>query len=35
VLREIAIMRKLRHENVMALRDVIDDASINKLYMAS
>jgi len=33
VLREIAIMRKLRHENVMALRDVIDDASINKLYM--
>lgn len=33
VLREIAIMRKLEHENVMRLKDVIDDASINKLYM--
>eukprot|EP00965_Chrysotila_dentata_P103235 3408083-Pleurochrysis_carterae.AAC.1 len=25
VLREIAIMRKLDHENVMTLKDVIDD----------
>jgi len=33
VLREIAIMRKLDHENVMTLKDVIDDMAINKLYM--
>jgi len=33
VLREIAIMRKLDHENVMTLRDVIDDSTINKLFM--
>eukprot|EP00962_Isochrysis_galbana_P038096 scaffold13461_cov84-Isochrysis_galbana.AAC.1 len=26
-------MRKLEHDNVMRLKDVIDDASINKLYM--
>ena len=33
VLREIAIMRKLAHENIVVLRDVIDDATANKLYM--
>ena len=33
VLREIAIMRKLDHTNVIGLKDVIDDAYINKLYM--
>jgi len=33
VVREIAIMRKLDHENVMNLKDVIDDMAINKLYM--
>ena len=27
VLREIAIMRKLDHENVMTLKDVIDDSA--------
>ena len=33
VLHEIAIMRKMSHPNVMALKDVIDDATVNKLYM--
>lgn len=33
VLKEIAIMRKLNHENVLNMRDVIDDSTINKLYM--
>ena len=33
VLREIAIMRKLRHDNVMNMYDVIDDTQVNKLYM--
>ena len=33
VLREIAIMRKLAHENVMTMHDAIDDPSVNKLYM--
>jgi len=33
VIREIAIMRKLDHENVMVLKDVIDDMAIDKLYM--
>ena len=33
MLREIAIMRKISHEHVVALRDVIDDSHINKLYM--
>lgn len=33
VLKEIAIMRKLDHQNVMTLKDVIDDIAINKLYM--
>ena len=26
-------MRKLAHENIVVLRDVIDDATANKLYM--
>lgn len=33
VLREIAIMKRLSHENVMNMHDVIDDASKEKLYM--
>jgi len=33
VMREIAIMKKLDHENVMNMYDVIDDTSVNKLYM--
>jgi len=33
VLREIAIMRKLDHENVVNMHDVIDDVFANKLYM--
>ena len=33
VIREIAIMRRLDHANVMNMHDVIDDASANKLYM--
>jgi len=33
VVREIAIMKRLEHPNVMAMHDVIDDASANKLYM--
>jgi len=33
VLREIAIMRKLDHVNVVNMHDVIDDVFANKLYM--
>jgi len=33
VIREIAIMKKLDHPNVMTLHDVIDDPNANKLYM--
>ena len=33
VLREIAIMKRLDHENVMVMHDVVDDSSCNKLYM--
>ena len=33
VLREIAIMKRLAHANVMSMHDVVDDASANKLYM--
>ena len=33
VIREIAIMRRLRHDNVMNMYDVIDDVNANKLYM--
>jgi len=33
VLREIAIMRKLDHPNVVNMHDVIDDVFANKLYM--
>ena len=33
VLREIAIMKKLDHSNVMHMYDVVDDAGANKLYM--
>ena len=33
VIREIAIMRQLRHPNVMNMYDVIDDVNANKLYM--
>jgi len=33
VMREIAIMKKLEHQNVMCMYDVIDDTGVNKLYM--
>ncbi len=33
VRREIAIMKKLRHENVLQLFEVMDDSKINKLYL--
>ena len=33
VIREIAIMKRLDHENVMNMHDVIDDPTLNKLYM--
>ena len=33
VIREIAIMRQLRHPNVMNMYDVVDDVNANKLYM--
>jgi len=33
VIREIAIMKRLSHDNVMNLHDVIDDPNANKLYM--
>ena len=33
VRREIAIMKRLAHENVMNMHDVIDDPNKNKLYM--
>jgi len=33
VLREIYIMKRLTHENVMNLHDVIDDPNATKLYM--
>ena len=33
VQREIAIMKKLRHENIIALHEVIDDPMSNKIYM--
>jgi [calcium/calmodulin-dependent protein kinase] kinase len=35
VKREIAIMKKLNHENVMTLHDVIDDPNSNKLCAGS
>ena len=35
VIREIAIMKKLNHENVMTLHDVIDDPNSNKLCAGS
>ena len=31
--REIAIMKKLRHENVLRLYEVMDDPNVNKLYL--
>ena len=31
--REVAIMKKLRHPNVVALWEVIDDPKAQKLYM--
>ena len=33
VQREIAIMKRLSNPNVMRMHDVVDDASVNKLYM--
>jgi [calcium/calmodulin-dependent protein kinase] kinase len=33
VRREIAIMKKLRHDNVLRLYEVMDDAKVNKLYL--
>lgn len=33
VLREIAIMRRLSHANVMSMHDIVDDSGANKLYM--
>jgi [calcium/calmodulin-dependent protein kinase] kinase len=34
VLREIAIMKKLDHPNVVQLHEVIDDEEGDKLYMS-
>lgn len=31
--REVAIMKKLRHRNIVVLREVIDDPKAQKLYM--
>ena len=31
VMREIAILKKLEHQNVMCMYDVIDDTGVNKL----
>lgn len=33
VSREIAIMKKLKHENLISLLEVIDDKANDKLYM--
>lgn len=33
VLKEIAIMKKLNHPNVIQLHEVIDDVERDKLYM--
>ena len=33
LLREVEVMRKLRHPNLVALREVIDDPAGNQLYM--
>mmetsp|Transcript_7343 Transcript_7343/g.21671 ORF Transcript_7343/g.21671 Transcript_7343/m.21671 type:complete len:426 (-) Transcript_7343:429-1706(-) len=33
VKREVEIMRKLRHENVVRLYEVMDDPNVNKLYL--
>ena len=33
VKREVAIMKKLRHENVLRLYEVMDDPKVNKLYL--
>ena len=33
VRREIAIMKKLRHDNVLRLYEVMDDEKVNKLYL--
>lgn len=31
--REVAIMKKLRHPNIVTLREVIDDPKARQLYM--
>ena len=33
VMQEIAIMKKLDHENVVKLYEVLDDPSVDKLYI--
>ncbi len=33
VRREVAIMKKLKHENVLRLFEVMDDPKVNKLYL--
>lgn len=33
VKREVAIMKRLRHENVVRLYEVMDDPTVNKLYL--
>ena len=33
VKREIAIMKKLRHEHILQLYEVMDDPKVNKLYL--
>lgn len=35
VLKEIAIMKKLDHPNVIQLQEVIDDVDRDKLYMGT
>ena len=33
VIKEIAVMKKLRHKNIVRLHEVIDDNEGDKIYM--